>query len=53
MEEEVMKLLEKKIENNLMIFKLQKQLLELQEAEKQKKRRKQDREQIRRDYNKR
>ena len=52
MEEEVMKLLEKKIENNLMIFKLQKQLLELQ-AEKQKKRRKQDREQIRRDYNER
>jgi len=52
MEEEVMKLLEKKIENNLMVFKLQKQLLELQ-AEKQKKRRKQDREQIRRDYNER
>ena len=36
-----------------MILKLQKQLLKLQEAEKQKKRRDQDRKQLKRDYNER
>jgi len=52
-EEKAMRLLKQVIENNLMILKLQKQMLKLQEVEKQKKRRDQDREQLRRDYNER
>ena len=52
-EEKAMRLLKQVIENNLMILKLQKQMLKLQEAKKQKKRRDQDREQLRRDYNER
>ena len=52
-EEKSMRLLKQVIENNLMILKLQKQVLKLQEAEKQKKRRDQDMEQLRRDHNER
>ena len=40
---EAMKLLKQVIENNKMILKLQKQVLKLQEAEKRKRRRKQER----------
>jgi len=42
--EEVMRLLKQMLENNVMLLKLQKQLLELQVAENQKKRREQERE---------
>jgi len=52
-EEKSMRLLKQVIENNLMILKLQKQVSKLQEAEKQKKRRDQDMEQLRRDHNER
>jgi len=43
-EKEVMRLLKQVIENNIMLLKLQKQLLELQVAENQKRRREQERE---------
>jgi len=42
--EEVMRLLKQMLKNNVMLLKLQKQLLELQVAENQKKRREQERE---------
>jgi len=43
-EKEVMRLLKQVIENNIILLKLQKQLLELQVAENQKRRREQERE---------
>ena len=43
-EEEVMRLPKQVMENNMIILKLQKQLLKLQEAEKEKRRREEERE---------
>ena len=51
-EKEAIRLLKQVMENNIMILKLQKQLLELQKAEKQKRRREQEKEWRRRKYDK-
>jgi len=52
-EEEAIRLLKQIIQNKIMILKLQEQLLELQEVEKQKRRRKQERKWRRRGYDER
>jgi len=48
--EEVVRLMKVIMENNVMMLKLQKQILELQVAAKEKKRRQEDREQRRREH---
>ena len=52
-EEEAMRLLKQVLENNILLLNLQKQVLELQIAEDQKKRREQEREWRRRKYDER
>jgi len=49
-EEEVVRLMKVIIENNMIMLKLQKQILELQVVAKEKKRRQEDKEQRRREY---